>query len=87
MSRIIFSEKAWDDYIYWQTQDRRTLKKINGLLKDIARHPFEGEGKPEKLRGIDNLWSRRVNDKDRLIYMAEEESILVVQCKGHYDDK
>ena len=87
MSRIIFSEKAWDDYIYWQTQDRRTLKKINGLLKDIARHLFDGEGKPEKLRGMDNLWSRRVNDKDRLIYMAEEESILVVQCKGHYDDK
>lgn len=87
MSRIIFSEKAWDDYLYWQTQDRRTLKKINGLLKDIGRHPFEGEGKPEKLRGMDNLWSRRVNDKDRLIYMAEEESILVVQCRGHYDDK
>ena len=87
MRRISFSENAWEDYIYWQSQDKKTLKKINALLKDISRHPFEGEGKPEKLRGMDDVWSRRINDKDRLVYAAYDDEILVVQCRGHYSDK
>ena len=87
MRRISFSENAWEDYIYWQSQDKKTLKKINALLKDISRHPFEGEGKPEKLRGMDDVWSRRINDKDRLVYTAYDDEILVVQCRGHYSDK
>ena len=87
MSKIIFSENAWRDYLYWQHQDKKTLKKINTLLKDISRHPFEGEGKPEKLRRADGIWSRRINEKDRLTYIMSEDDILVVQCKGHYDDK
>ena len=87
MSRISFSENAWDDYIYWQAQDKKTLKKINALLKDISRHPFEGEGKPEKLRGLDDIWSRRINDKDRLVYTVLKNDILVIQCRGHYSDK
>ena len=74
-------------YTCWQLQDKITWMKINALLKDISRHPFEGEGNPEKLRGMDELWSCRINDKDRLVYAAFEDDILVVQCKGHYSDK
>lgn len=87
MSRICFSESAWEDYIYWQLQDKKTLKKINALLREISRHPFEGEGKPEKLRGSDDLWSRRINGKDRLVYAVYEDDIIVIQCRGHYNDR
>lgn len=62
MSRVGFSENAWDDYVYWQSKDKKALKKINALLKDIVRHPFEGEGNPGKLRGMDGVWSRRINE-------------------------
>ena len=86
MSRITFSEQAWEDYIYWQSQDKKTLKKINALLKDIGRQPFEGEGKPERLRGMENTWSRRINGKDRLVYVILDGMIYVLQCRGHYDD-
>ena len=86
MSRITFSEQAWEDYIYWQSQDKKTLKKINALLKDIGRQPFEGEGKPERLRGMENTWSRRINGKDRLVYVILDGMIFVLQCRGHYDD-
>ena len=86
MSRITFSEQAWEDYIYWQSQDKKTLKKINALLKDIGRQPFEGEGKPERLRGMENTWSRRINGKDRLVYVILNGMIFVLQCRGHYDD-
>ena len=63
MSNITFAEDAWDEYLYWQTQDKRTLKKINALLKDIQRDPFKGQGKPEQLKGIPDDWSRRINEK------------------------
>ena len=85
MSKITFAENAWKQYLYWQSQDKKTLKKINALLKDIQRSPFEGEGKPEPLKGSD-LWSRRINDKDRLVYAISDGMITVFQCKGHYDD-
>lgn len=87
MRKISFAENAWNDYVYWQSQDKKTLKKINALLKDISRHPFEGEGKPEKLCGLDDIWSRRINDKDRLVYAVSYEDIYVIQCRGHYGDK
>ncbi len=88
MSDITFAEDAWDDYLYWQTQDKKTLKKINALLKEIQRHPFDGEGKPEPLLGDHTgKWSRRINDKDRLVYRYENNMVIVVQCKGHYNDK
>lgn len=88
MSRITFSEDAWEEYLYWQAQDKKTLKKINGLLKEIQRTPFQGSGFPEALRGNKNgAWSRRINQKDRLVYQVEKDSIIVSQCKGHYDDK
>ena len=86
MSKITFAEDAWEEYLYWQSHDKKMLKKINSLLKDIQREPFEGEGKPEHLRGTVN-WSRRINEKDRLVYEVSDEMIIVKQCKGHYDDK
>ena len=88
MSKISFSEHAWEEYTYWQTQDKKTLKKINGLLREIQRSPFKGEGKPEQLKYcLRNTWSRRINDKDRLIYEVTNDEIIVKQCKGHYGDK
>lgn len=86
MSKIIFAELAWEDYLYWQTQDKKTLKKINTLLKEIQRNPFEGLGNPEPLKGDTKNWSRRINSKDRLVYEVAESGIIVKQCKGHYDD-
>lgn len=87
MSRITFAEDAWDEYVYWQSQDKKTLRKINALLKDIQRNPYKGEGKPEKLKGNSTKdWSRRINDVDRLVYEVTNEGITIKQCKGHYDD-
>ncbi|MFC2282045.1 MAG: Txe/YoeB family addiction module toxin [Treponema socranskii subsp. buccale] len=78
---------AWDDYIYWQTQDKKTLKRINQLIKDISRNPFEGIGKPEPLRGtLTGFWSRRIDKEHRLVYAIEENSVLLISCRGHYDD-
>lgn len=88
MSKIIFAEDAWEEYIYWQTKDKKMLKKINTLLKSIQREPFTGEGKPEPLKGEQSgKWSRRINEKDRLVYQVFEGNIIVIQCKGHYNDK
>jgi len=88
MSRLSFSEDAWNEYLYWQTQDRKTLKKINKLLKELQRTPFKGDGKPEPLKNKNaDVWSRRINKKDRLVYLVYDDSVLIVQCKGHYDDK
>ena len=88
LSRITFSEDAWEEYLYWQGQDKRILKKINELLKEIQRTPFEGRGEPEKLKGdLNGKWSRRINQKDRLVYEVTDDMVIVVQCKGHYSDK
>ncbi len=87
MSKITFAEDAWDEYLFWQTQDKKTLKRINSLLKEIQRSPFEGSGKPEPLKGnLTGMWSRRINDKDRLVYRFENDIVIVEQCKGHYND-
>lgn len=83
----IWSDKAWDDYLYWQTQDKKTLKKINQLVKDIERNNFEGIGKPEALTGnLSGFWSRRIDDANRLIYRINGEFIDILSCKGHYED-
>ena len=88
MSKITLAEDAWEEYLYWQWQDKKTLKKINTLLKSIQREPFTGEGKPEPLKdSTEGEWSRRINDKDRLVYIVGTENIIVTQCKGHYNDK
>ena len=87
MSRISFSENAWEEYLYWQAMDKKILKKINKLLKEIQRTPFDGEGKPEPLKRSPDSWSRRINEKDRLVYEVKDDNIIVIQCKGHYKDK
>ena len=83
----IWSDKAWDDYLYWQTQDKKTLKKVNQLVKDIERNNFEGIGKPEALTGnLSGFWSCRIDDANRLIYRINGEFIDILSCKGHYED-
>ncbi len=88
MTDISFAKDAWAEYVEWQSRDKKTLKKINRLLKDIQRSPFDGEGKPEPLKGDKSgKWSRRINDADRLVYSIDGDTIIVYQCKGHYNDK
>lgn len=88
MSNIVFAEDAWSEYLYWQKQDKKSLKKINSLLKEIQRTPYEGSGNPELLKGnLSGKWSRRINEKDRLVYEIEDNAIIIWQCKGHYGDK
>lgn len=87
MSNIQFSEIGFADYIYWQTQDKKTLKRINQILKDISRNPFEGTGKAEPLKGnLSGWWSRRIDDCNRLVYRVKGDTIEVAGCRGHYDD-
>lgn len=82
-----FTDIGWEDYLYWQTEDRNTLHKINTLLKDIERNGNEGIGKPEPLTGdLSGFWSRRINQKDRLIYALEMDQIIIIACRYHYDD-
>ena len=82
-----FTDIGWEDYLYWQTEDRKTLLKINTLLKDIERNGNEGIGKPEPLTGdLSGFWSRRINQKDRLIYALEMDQIIIIACRYHYDD-
>ena len=85
----IWSDYAWNDYIYWQTQDKKTLKKINKLILSIERDGFnKGLGKPEALKGnLTSWWSRKINDTDRLVYRVKIDSIEISQCKTHYGDK
>jgi len=86
MSNISFTDRAWQDYCYWQTQDRKTLKRINLLLQNINRENFTGIGKPEPLKNnYSGYWSRRIDDTNRLVYRINNEQIEVVQCKGHYE--
>lgn len=89
MSEKIWSDDAWDDYLYWQTQDKKTLKRINRLIKDIERNgALDGIGDPEALKGnLQGEFSRRINEKDRLVYHVEGDRIYIAQCRGHYDDK
>ncbi len=89
MSEKIWSDEAWGDYLFWQTQDRKTLKKINSLIKDIESNgPLSGIGEPELLKGdFSGHYSRRINEKDRLVYRMEDSRIYIAQWKGHYDDK
>ena len=84
----IWSEKSWDDYLYWQKQNKNLLKKVNNLIKDIERSPFEGLGKPEPLKGnLSGWWSRRIDDTHRIVYRMENGNLEIVQCKGHYDSR
>ncbi|MDR3265104.1 MAG: Txe/YoeB family addiction module toxin [Synergistaceae bacterium] len=85
--RKAWTDEAWEDYLYWQTQDKKILKRINNILKDIDRQPFCGIGKPEPLKGDwQGYWSRRIDEGNRIIYKAENGQIVIVQCCGHYGE-
>ena len=88
MGKITFSDEAWAEYVEWQSQDKKTLKKINSLIKSIDREgAFKGEGKPERLKHREHEYSRRINAEDRLVYSIEDGKIEIKSCKGHYEDK
>jgi toxin YoeB len=83
--KLIFAEKAWEDYLYWQKTDKQMLKRINALIKEIQREPFEGIGKPEPLKhALSGYWSRRINDEHRIVYKINQEAILIAQLRYHY---
>ncbi|MCK5199219.1 MAG: Txe/YoeB family addiction module toxin [Spirochaetales bacterium] len=82
---LTWTLNAWSDYKYWQGQDRKTLKRINKLIKDATRTPFEGIGKPEPLKeNLSGYWSRRIDDENRLVYKVTEKSLSIVSCRYHY---
>jgi toxin YoeB len=86
--KTIWFEEAWNDYIYWQTQDKKTIKRINELLKDIKRNYFTGIGKPEPLTGeLSGFWSRRIDDVNRIVYRIKDNALEILSCKGHYSSK
>jgi len=83
--KLTFSSKAWDNYLYWQKTDKAMLKRINALIKDIQRNPFEGIGKPEPLKhGLSGYLSRRINDEHRIVYKVAEDNLLIAQLRYHY---
>ncbi len=82
---LCWAEKAWEDYLYWQITDKKILKRINRLIKEIKRNPFEGVGDPEPLRhNWSGYWSRRIDREHRIVYKITDESLIVVQCRYHY---
>jgi len=82
---LSWAENAWDDYLYWQTIDKKTQKRINLLIKDILRHPFEGIGDPEPLKhNWSGYWSRRIDREHRIVYKTTEDTLYIVQCRFHY---
>jgi len=89
MSRSVrFDPHAWDQYLAWQTEDKRTLRRINDLIKAIQRDPSSGDGSPEELHGdLSGCWSRRINQKDRLVYRVRDDVIEIAQCRGHYTNR
>ncbi len=83
--RLVFSEHAWKDFLFWQRTDKKILKRINLLIQDTQRHHFEGLGKPEPLkRNLAGYWSRRITDKHRMVYKVEDDDLLVAQLRYHY---
>ena len=83
--KVVFSDEAWEDYLYWQEQDRRMLRRINGLINETRRDPFKGTGKPESLKhALAGFWSRRINEEHRLVYKVEDGSLLLAQLRYHY---
>ena len=84
--KIVFSKNSWEDYLSWQSEDKKILRKINELIKDIQRTPYEGIGKPEPLKyDLTGLWSRRIDREHRLVYQVKEGDLLIYSCRYHYD--
>jgi toxin YoeB len=87
MAKLAWTDAAWDDYIYWQSQDKKTLKRSNKLIAATMRSPFEGIGKPEPLReNLAGFWSRRIDDTNRLVYAVTDEYLTIIACRYHYSD-
>ena len=85
--KVLWEDRAWDDYLSWQDKDKKTLKRINSLIKDTKRDAFNGIGKPEPLKGnLSGMWSRRIDEENRLVYFEENGVLYIVSCRGHYDD-
>jgi toxin YoeB len=83
--KLIFAENAWEDYLYWQKTDKKLLKRINLLIREITRDPFEGIGKPEPLKhALSGYWSRRINDEHRVVFKIDHDSLLILQLRFHY---
>lgn len=83
--KLTWSEEAWEDYLYWQETDKKTVKKINELIKDASRTPFEGKGKPEPLKhNLAGFWSRRITSEHRFVYAVSDDSLLIASCRYHY---
>ena len=83
--KLVWTDEAWAGYVYWQTQDRKTLKRINRLIEDAKRRPFEGLGKPEPLReNLSGFWSRRIDHTNRLVYAVDDEFLTIISCRYHY---
>ena len=86
MSDLLFREKAWEDFLYWQSHNPKMVKRINMLLRDVARGSFDGVGKPEPLKGdLSGFWSRRIDDTNRLVYRINNDVIEILSCRGHYN--
>lgn len=84
--RVLWHETAWEDYLYWQIQDKKMTKRINMLVKEIQRTPFRGIGKPEPLIGsLKGWWSRRIDESNRIVYKVEGNTVIIAACKGHYE--
>jgi|TARA_B100002003_G_scaffold49488_1_gene44632 toxin YoeB len=82
---LSWTDEAWNSYVYWQTQDKKTLKRINKLISDVKRAPFDGIGKPEPLKeNLSGFWSRRIDDTNRLVYAVDDTAITVISCRYHY---
>ena len=85
--RLPWEDRAWKEYLYWQAQDKKILKRINALIRDIQRDTFGGIGKPEPLKGnLSGLWSRRIDEINRIVYYEQDGIIYIVSCRGHYDE-
>ncbi len=83
--KVVFDDDAWEDYLYWQHNDPKVLKRINALIKEIQRTPYEGIGKPEPLKyNFSGYWSRRINDEHRIVYQVNQDSLLIAQLRYHY---
>ena len=86
--QVLWHESGWDDYIWWQSQDKKTLKRINALIKDMQRTPYEGLGKPEPLKeNLTGWWSRRMDESNRIVYRVKDNALVIAACRNHYGDE
>ena len=85
--KVLWEERAWEEYLEWQKQDKKILKRINALIKDIQRNCYEGIGKPEPLKNnLNGWWSRRIDEVNRMVYREKDGAVIIASCKGHYDN-